>query len=152
MDTKAYKKIYGTVLYLIQQLGYDIMLGSFVNNKQVFTVNKTYLKDFYFVLSVDESNTNNESVKVKLYALGKYIQLSDEELNNLDSMCWLRFVITMYDFNIPAIQFLYKFLQSFKKHKKYYLYNCWIREYDDCKKLSKRQLNRFYKNVRLANK
>lgn len=148
METRLYKKIYGTVLYYINQLGFEVELGSFIQNKQFFTIkNKTHLKHFYFILSVDELNTNTDNVAVKLYALGKYIGLSDQDLTLLDAMCWLRYVVVLDNSDLLQLDKLENFINSFSKNKKYYFYNCWIREYNCCKKLSRVELNRFYKSV-----
>ena len=148
METKIYKKIYGSILYELQEHGFDVQLNKFDNSNQFFYLKNKYLQDFCFVLSVNYYDSVTNETIICLYSIPKYLS-SYADTESLKQYCWLRYVFWVNnELCVTKLVSLIKFLKNFKKNKYYYFYNAWIDESAINKKVSKTTLRRFYKQVK----
>ena len=145
MNEKQYKKLYGNIFYELECKGFSIQLLRFVNNNQLFTIDKSYLKNFYFVLSVKYESEEDNYAVCTIYLIPKYKAIDETANLDLEHTMRYSFVLNNYTVNTTNTIRLIAFIKQVKKDIKYYFYHSVIREYSSNKKPSRRFLNKFFK-------
>ena len=148
METKIYKKLYGSILYELHESGFDIEIGKFEDCAQFFFISNKYLQEFCFVLQKYSLSSNSERTTVCLYSIPKYLY---NAINSdvLATDCWLRYCFTVdNEARLLNGNDLVKFLKTFKRNKYFYFYHAMIDYCSVNKKPSKLALKKFYKNIK----
>ena len=152
MEIKDYKKLYGCVLYELQELGFYIDIKKFENFHQFFCISNKYLQDFCFVLHSYTHYSNSGRTALCLYAVPKYLY-EYVSTDSLETDCWLRYCFSVdTELRLVNSSSLVKFLKTFKRNKYFYFYNALIDNYSVNKKPSKLAMKKLYKKIKRKTK